>query len=555
MNYLRQKNYKTKSTMAQERLFGGQLQTFSALIEGNRVYVDKTDLIYSMTHEFDRVFLSRPRRFGKSLLCSTLKSYFEGRRDLFKSLAIEKLEKDWTKYPVLHFDMSGGKHMEKDALERFIGLQLKKYEDEYSITPNTPDSNNRLITLIEKAYAKEGQKVVVIVDEYDAPLLDVVHEEKNLNSLRNVMRNFYSPLKACDQYLRFVFLTGITKFSQLSIFSELNNLVNISMIPEYAAICGITEEELLTQLSVDIDNMAENLGETREETIMGLKKMYDGYHFTWPSPDVYNPFSLINSLSIKRRKFYWFESGTPTYLIEMLRKLKVVPSKIGGVRAYAEDFDTPTNQIENITPLLYQSGYITIKNSIGKSGRYMLDIPNTEVRDGLMKSLLPYYVTPALKMETNTMIGDMIDMIDEDDMDGALRMLQEFLLGVPYVDFLKGEAETTPDGTKKRRKKQPTDYEGHYQQLLYVIFTLLGCQRVYTEVRTATGRIDMTLETRTRIYVIEIKVNKSVESALDQIDTNKYTAKYSLQPLPVYKLGINFDTKARTLESWKLEEA
>ncbi len=532
--------------MAEERLFGSDTQTFEILRERNCVYVDKTELVYRMTHRHRFVFLSRPRRFGKSLLCTTLKSYFEGRRDLFEGLAMERLEKEWVKHPVLHFDMSGGKHMERDVLERHLGTLLEDYEKKYNIVPSTPDCNNRLARVIKEAYAQEGQKVVIIIDEYDAPLLDVVHEEKNLDSLRQVMRNFYSPLKACDEYLHFVFLTGITKFSQLSIFSELNNLKNISMMPEYAAICGITEEELLTQLSVDIDAMAENLGETREETIMELKKMYDGYHFTWPSPDVYNPYSLVNALSDKQRKSYWFGSGTPTYLIEMMRKFKVVPDKIGGARVYAEDFDAPTESMTNIMPLLYQSGYLTIKGCVGKSGRYTLDIPNNEVREGLMKSLLPYYVTPALKMETNSMIGDMVDMIDEDDMDGALGVLKEFLLGVPYPTFVQGKSED-----ESKESKKITDYEGYYQQLLYVIFTLVGC-RVIEEDRTALGRIDLTLETRTRLYIIEIKVNKDVETALEQIDTKKYTAKYSLQPLPVYKLGINFDTKARTIESWRL---
>ncbi len=531
--------------------FGEGIQDFEKLMTRKRVYVDKTDLVHQMANDYNFVFLSRPRRFGKSLLCSTLRYYFEGRRDLFEGLAIEKLEKDWVKYPVLYFDMSTAKHLEKDTLERHLGTKLKEYEEKYNITPDTPDSNDRLIAIIKEAYAQENQKVVVIIDEYDAPLLDVVHEDKNLDSLRQVMRNFYSPLKACDAYLQFVFLTGITKFSQLSIFSELNNLKNISMDPEYAAVCGITEEELLTQLLPYIDDMAERLGETREETIMELKRMYDGYHFTWPSPDIYNPYSLINALSDKQLNSYWFGSGTPTYLIEMMRKFGVVPSKIGGVKANAADFDVPSNQMENITPLLFESGFLTIKDHDLATSLYFLDLPNEEVRQGLIESLLPYYVSDDKEDDAKVVILKMRALIRRDDMDGALTLLQEFLRGVPYVDFLKGETETVPDGTKKRRKKQPTDYEGHYQQLLYVIFTLLGC-RVTEEDRTAMGRIDLTLETRTRIYVIEIKVNKSVESALDQMDVKHYTAKYSLQPLPVYKLGINFDTKARTLESWKL---
>ncbi len=534
----------------QERRFASQSQTFSTLIENRRIYVDKTEYVYKMTHELDRVFLSRPRRFGKSLLCSTLRSYFEGKKELFEGLAIEKLETEWVKYPVLHFDMSGAKNLDGEKLEDYLSALLEGYETKYNIIRSSPNSNVRLKKIIEEACAQENQKVVIIIDEYDAPLLEVVHEEKNLGVVRKVMRNFYSPLKACDDYIHFLFLTGITKFSQLSIFSELNSLRNISMKPQYAAICGITEEEMLTQLSVYIDDMAENLGETREETIIGLKKKYDGYHFAWPSPDIYNPYSLINALSDLTRESFWFETGTPIYVIEMLRKFKVLPANIGGVKVYAEDFDAPTNQIENIVPLLYQSGYITIKKCAGK--RYILDIPNEEVHDGLMKSLLPYYVTPELKIEAKNVLGDMSDMIDADDMDGALKMLQKFLLKVPYPDFITKEKGESDEEAKRRKI---TDYEGYYQQMMYVIFSMLGCWRVGHEEGMATGSIDLTLETGTRIYVIEIKVNKSGDVAVGQIDGRKYVAKYSLEPLPVYKLGVNFDTEARTISDWVLELA
>ncbi len=541
--------------MAEERYYGGQLQTFEALRTDNRVYVDKTEYVYQMTHKCDRVFLSRPRRFGKSLLCSTLRSYFEGRKELFKGLAIEKLEKDWKKYPVLLFDMSTGKHKEKDTLERHLGEKLAEYEEKYNITPSTPDNNDRLIKIIKTAYAQENKKVVIIIDEYDAPLLDVVHEEQNLPPLRHVMRNFYSPLKACDEYLHFVFLTGITKFSQLSIFSELNNLDNISMDFEFAAICGITEEELLTQLSPDIDNLAEAQGQTREQTIKELKRMYDGYHFTWPSPDIYNPFSLIRAFTKKTLNSYWFSSGTPTYLVEMLRKFNVVPQQIGGVEALAEDFDAPTESITNITPLFYQSGYLTIKNYNPAVKSYILDLPNEEVRKGLMSSLLPNYISPENKISAKVDIARIDALIRQDDIDGALEKLKTFLLGVPYPDFIKSEQGDTPEESKR---KKLTDYEGYYQQLLFVIFSMLGCCQVYKEVPVANGRIDLTLETDTRIYVIELKIYKSaktVKTALSQIEENKYTAKYSSHPLPVYKLAITFDVKTHTLKDWILQPA
>ncbi len=535
--------------MSQQRLYATDTPDFPTIRTENRVYIDKTALIYKMSHDFHYVFLSRPRRFGKTLLCSTLEAYFEGQKDLFKGLAIEKLEKDWTKYPVFHFDMSTAKDLNKEKLERHLGLKLSTYEKKYNIAPNTPDNNDRLINLIETAYAQENQKVVIIIDEYDAPLLEVVHEEQNLNALRQVMRNFYSPLKACYKYIHFVFLTGVTKFSQLSIFSELNNLDNISMDPEYAAICGITEDELLTQLSIDIDNLAETQQQTRQQTITQLKKMYDGYHFCWPSPDIYNPFSVINAFTDENCNSFWFSTGTPIYIINMLRKFNVQPQDIGKRKARAASFDAPTETVKNITPLLYQSGYITIKDYNPTTNLYILDFPNEEVREGLMDFLLPNYVSNA--DDAYCIVDEIKALIHSDDMDNALKMLQEFLLGVPYPDFIKSENGDDPELTKR---KKLTDYEGYYQQLLYVIFTMLGCL-THKEIPVANGRIDLSLETKTRIYVIELKINKDVQSALDQINLRNYTAKYSPVPLPIYKLAITFDSNSHTLKDWLLQPA
>ena len=314
-----------------------------------------------MTHtDGTYFFLSRPRRFGKSLLVSTFQSYFEGKKELFEGLAIEKLEKEWNTYPVLHFDLSKGKHMEKAQLEEHLGYLLEDYEQKYGIENHRNGNNNRFNDLIEVVFQKTGKQVVVLIDEYDAPLLDVAHEKEKLNELRNTMRNFYSPLKGNESMLRFVFMTGITKFSQLSIFSELNNIKNVSMDEPYAGICGITKEELLTQMSDDIDALAGHLELSREETIQELKDHYDGYHFTWPSPDVFNPYSLLNCFADGKLKAYWFGSGTPTYLIEKMREFHVLPSQLGRVRAKASSFDAATERMTSLTPLLYQSGYLTI---------------------------------------------------------------------------------------------------------------------------------------------------------------------------------------------------
>ena len=506
------------------------IQTFSEIIEDNYLYIDKTEYVYRMASSGKYFFLSRPRRFGKSLLTSTLRSYFEGRRELFDGLAISRLEKEWTEYPVLHFDMSMAKHTDKEGLESMLNLQLNEYEEIYGAGNEEKKPNDRLGGIIKRAYKQTGRKVVVLIDEYDAPLLDVVHEDENLPALRNVMRNFYSPLKACDPYLRFVFLTGITKFSQLSIFSELNNITNISMFPEYAGICGITKEEMLTQMSDHINNLATIQGTTSDKIVEKLTEKYDGYHFTWPSPDIFNPFSIIKAFAFNRIKDYWFESGTPTYIIEMLRKYDIVPSHIGNVTAIAADFDAPTERMTSIIPLLYQSGYLTIKDGDAITDSYTLDIPNTEIRAGLMNSLLPNYVHERA-MEGRVVIIEMYRAIIQDDMDKALGLLRTFLLTVPECDN--------------------TNYEGHYQQMLYVIFSLLG-QYIDVEVRTATGRVDMVMRTATRIYVIELKINKSAEEALRQIDMKNYPARFALYNLPVVKVGINFSLSERTITEWKM---
>ena len=511
------------------KLYPIGIQTFEKIRNGNYLYIDKTEIIYRLTHAASNyVFLSRPRRFGKSLLTSTLKAYFEGRRDLFKGLAMERLETEWTEYPVLHFDMSLGKHMEKEQLERYLLSQLEQIEEDYGIHSDSPDSNIRLTKLIRHVYEQTGRQAVVLIDEYDAPLLDVVHEEKNLPVLRNIMRNFYSPLKACDPYLRFVFLTGITKFSQLSIFSELNNIQNISMLPEYAAICGITEEEMATQMDEDLDILAGRMGISREKTVQKLKDNYDGYHFTWPSPDIYNPFSLLNAFADGRLDSYWFGSGTPTYLIEMLKKYGVQPQQIGGRKAMAESFDAPTERMTDIAPLLYQSGYVTIKGYSPVTQLYTLDIPNKEVRIGLMKSLLPGYLDRRTT-DGLTTVALLYEAIYEERLDDALRLLQTFLSTVPYCDR--------------------TDYEGHYQQMLYIIFSLLGIY-VDVEVRTPSGRVDMVMRTATTLYVVELKLNQSAEAAMQQIDLKNYPERFALCGLPVVKVGINFDMERHTLKDW-----
>ena len=507
------------------------IQTFEKIRENGYLYIDKTQYIVDFREKkMSYIFLSRPRRFGKSLFASTLQAYFEGRKELFEGLAIADYEKDWVKHPVLHFDLSGAKHFDADALNSYLNLQLLPYEELYGKGEGEKYPNERLDGVVRRAYKQTGEKVVVIIDEYDAPLLDVVHEKDELKQLRLIMQNFYSPLKKLDPYLEFIFITGITKFSQLSIFSELNNIQNISMLPEYATICGITEEEMATQMDEDLDILAKRMGISREEAIQKLKYNYDGYHFTWPSPDIYNPFSLLNAFVTGRLDSYWFGSGTPMYLIEMLRKYGVLPSKIGGNEAMAEEFDAPTERMASITPLLYQSGYVTIKNADTDFGIYRLDIPNKEVRIGLMRSLLPYYVTPDTLTATTTIVN-LARALVKGDMEGMLQLLQTFLSTVPYCDH--------------------TDYESHYQQMLYIIFSLLGMY-VDVEVRTPKGRVDMVMRTATTLYIVELKLNQSAEAAMQQIDLKNYPERFALCGLPVVKVGINFDMERHTLKDWMI---
>ena len=508
------------------------IQTYEKIISGDYLYIDKTEYIWNMIHLSNYIFLSRPRRFGKSLLCSTLQAYFEGRKELFEGTFIGCVEKEWVEYPVLRFSMASGKHMEKEQLERYLGNRLEEYEKGYGITNPAKDNNDRFTALIQAAYKQTGKKVVIIIDEYDAPLLDVVHEETMLPVLRNVMRNFYSPLKDADPYLRFVFLTGITKFSQLSIFSELNNLKNISMRPDYAAVCGITVDEMLAQMSDYINEFAERRQITRDDAIMQLKHQYDGYRFTWPSPGIFNPYSLLNAFQDYQFTNYWFSSGTPTYLVEMLRKFNVEPSDISCMEAQSSEFDAPTEGMVSIIPLLYQSGYITIKDCEPDADIYTLDIPNQEVRIGLMKSLLPLYTT-TMAGRGMTMAAKMSLAMRKEDIEGALKLLQAYLLTVPYCDNANSE--------------------GHYQQILYIVFSLLGqVNGLEVEVHTPTGRVDMVLKTKTTLFLFELKLNKSAEAAMNQIDLKDYKSKFALCGLPIVKVGINFDSEKRTIGEWRI---
>lgn len=517
-----------------ERKYPIGIQTFSEVIEGKYQYVDKTGYVFSLANKYKYVFLSRPRRFGKSLLISTFQSYFEGRKELFEGLEAIRLETEWIKHPVLHFDMSTAKHMDSNRLVSELNYKLIGYERIYGKGEGEEDSNQRLIGLIQRAYEQTGQKVVVLIDEYDAPLLDVLNEDEALKESRQIMRNFYSPLKACDPYLRFVFITGITKFSQLSIFSELNNLKNISMIPEYAGICGITSEELQTQLEDDVNDFAMKTMSTCEDAITKLRNFYDGYHFSEASPDIYNPYSLINALSDGKLESYWFTSGTPTYLIGQIRKFHVNPQNISETMARKSDFDIPTENMKSITPLLYQSGYITIKDYDPVSMMYTLAIPNREVRSGLMECLVPYVASDEYATPASILVGKMQRAFYDDNIESVMEQMKIFFSSIPYSN------------------DDPKNLESFYQKLLYVVFSML-CQYTDVEVRTPKGRADLVINSRNKIYIIEVKINKDADFALNQINLRSYGERFLIQGKPIVKVGVNFDSgNSRNITDWKI---
>ena len=510
------------------------IQTFQKIIEGNYVYVDKTKYIADFRENgYQFVFLSRPRRFGKSLFASTLHAYYEGRKELFNGLAISDYEKDWVKHPVLHFDMSGAKHFDKERLQDYLDFILRPYEDEYGKEEKVSTPNLRLINLTRRAYEKTGQKVVVIIDEYDAPLLDVVHEEDNLHDLRLVMQNFYSPLKMLDPYLEFVFITGITKFSQLSIFSELNNLNNISMDDKFSAICGISKTELTTRMRRDVEIFANSQGVSYDEMLSRLTEYYDGYHFSENSEDIFNPFSLIIAMSKQKLGSYWFGSGTPSYIINVMRKFHVGIRDIEGKSTSVREFDVSPEQMTSALPLLYQSGYLTIKKYSPVTGRYTLDYPNKEVRLGMFESLAPNYLSP-ISMDNDSFLGDFLDCLCEGDANGAMERMRAYLASISNRLSNKSERDV--------------------QTVFYLIFSLMGTH-VRVEECSAMGRADVVIYLPDTIYVMELKYDGSAEAALKQIDDKGYLVPYSASGKRLVKIGVNYDSAKRTIGEWIVEDA
>ena len=511
------------------------IQTFEKIRKGGFLYVDKTKYVYDVCHPGQFVFLSRPRRFGKSLLTSTFDAYFSGKKELFKGLAIDSLEKEWKHYPVLHFDLSDIKKGTAEECELNLHSQLEDFERTYGCEKASDDLTIRFRELVKNISRKTESQIVVLIDEYDAPLLTVLHDSERLEPMRTLLQSFYSPLKKLDQYLRFVFITGISKFSQLSIFSQLNNLNNISMLPQYAGICGITERELKDNFQEGIAELGKANNLTKDEVLEKLKLKYDGYCFSRNAEGVYNPFSLLSAMNNRDFNNYWFSTGTPTFLINMMKRFHTDLTKLDGSEAGADDFDAPTENMHSVLPLFYQSGYLTIKAYDPILSNYTLGYPNEEVKVGLMHALLPFYVVKD-PVEARTAAGKMYLALRKDDIDEALEAARAFFAGIPYQEGTLQEAPTS---------------EGHFTAMLYVMFSFLNVY-VYTQVRTAKGRMDILMKTDTTIYVMELKLDGTVEEALKQIDDKGYAIPYEADGRRIVKVGIRFSSEERTITEWKI---
>ncbi len=553
------------------RKFPIGIQTFSEIRKMNAIYVDKTALVHKLAEDGKVYFLARPRRFGKSLLISTLDDYFSGRKELFTGLAMESLETEWKKHPVLRFDFSRSKYTSLNVLQAQLNSMLSEYESIYGKKTADTLPSIRLQNLILAAEQKFGEKVVFLVDEYDAPLRDTIVDKETFDQMRQTLRDFYSPLKSLDPHLRFIFITGITKFSQLSIFSELNNLKIISMLDEYATLCGISEEELHTQMKPEIDAMAQATGKTFKQVCDALKKKYDGYHFSKNSPDIYNPFSVMQALQDKDLTNYWFETGTPLHLIQQIKKFNIDPEEIAkGIEATADMFNIPAESAANPMPVLYQSGYLTIKGFRPRGSLYKLAIPNEEVCEGLFKSLLPCYAGID-KSRSDTFIIRFTDALYDGKLDEAMTMLRAFFSSIPY------DAE-----------RQDEDL---YKTIFYLLVRIATPFVTATEARSAAGRSDAVIETDDAVYVFEFlfkpseapnlfghfrgaknaleqnvqgqfKLDKTatVDDALRQIDDKGYLIPYTVTnkadgtPKKLFKVGVVIDNEKRTLGQWKVKE-
>ena len=513
------------------------IQTFSRIRENGYVYIDKTALIHQLVSRGSIYFFSRPRRFGKSLMISTLEAYYEGRKELFEGLAIAGLEKDWFQYPVFHIDFNGDNFAKEGVLEAAIEGYLGNWEDMYGKNPNYTTPGTRFIELLRRASEKTGRRAVVLVDEYDKPILDVLDtplEEEN----RNTLKAFYSTFKGADKYLQFVMLTGVTKFSQVSVFSGFNQPKDISMDPRYESLCGITQEEMERYFHEPISELAEKDECTYEEMKERLKAQYDGYHFSENMLDIYNPFSILNAFDSLQIRDYWFATGTPTYLIRLLQHSREQMNELTGKFYDPTMFIDYKADVEQPLPMIFQSGYLTIKEYNKKMGTYLLDFPNNEVRKGFLSVLAANYMKPKSK-EVTSWITDAVMDLERGDTDAFRRSLTSFLASIPYDSH--GSLKDI-DITEK-----------HFQYTFYLLLRLIGvyCTAIHCEDRQSYGRVDCTLEMEDYVYIFEFKMDGTAQEALEQIEKTGYAKPYLADKRKVICIGVNFSSVTRTVEDWE----
>ena len=509
------------------KLYPVGIQNFESLRKDGYYYVDKTDRIYRLVKTGCYYRLIRPRRFGKSLLVSTLEAYFQGKKELFEGLAMQELEKEWKQYPVIHLDLNAKKFDTEEDLIRLIDRQLLVYESVYGRVPTDVTIDDRFVSLIRNAAEKSGERVVILVDEYDKPMLQAIGNDTLQSEYRNTLKAFYGVLKSMDGYIKFALLTGVTKFGKVSVFSDLNNLEDISRNPSYTDICGISGEELLRDFGEDIQELAAANGQTFEQACDQLKTDYDGYHFCPDSPGMYNPFSILNTFKSRRYGSYWFETGTPTYLVELLKKSNYDLEEMSHVETDADILDSIFTD-DNPIPVIYQSGYLTIKGYDKEFGIYELGFPNREVEEGFMKFLLPYYSSVS-KTSSPFEIKKFVQDVKRGDIDGFMERLQSFLADCPY--------------------ELAKDVELHYQNVLFIVFRLAG---LYTKVEyhTSRGRIDLVLQTDSYVYVMEFKLDGTAEQALQQIEEKQYALPFAKDSRKVYTIGVNFSSETRNIDKW-----
>ena len=507
------------------------IQNFEKIRNDGYLYIDKTALMYQMVKTGSYYFLSRPRRFGKSLLISTLEAYFQGKKELFTGLAVERLEKDWIKYPILHLDLNIEKYDAPESLYNILEKSLTAWEKLYGAEPSERSFSLRFAGIIERACKQAGQRVVILVDEYDKPMLQAIGNEELQKQFWDTLKPFYGALKTMDGCIKFAFLTGVTKFGKVSVFSDLNNLDDISMRKDYVEICGVSDQELHENLDVELHEFAETQGLSYEKLCTKLKEYYDGYHFTHNSIGIYNPFSLLNAFKYKEFGSYWFETGTPTYLVKLLKKHHYDLEQMAHEETDAQVLNSIDSESTNPIPVIYQSGYLTIKGYDERFGIYRLGFPNREVEEGFIRFLLPFYAN-VNKVESPFEVQKFVREVETGDYDSFFHRLQSFF------------ADTTYEVIREQ--------ELHYENVLFIVFKLVG---FYTKVEyhTNDGRIDLVLQTEKFIYIMEFKLNGTAEEALQQINDKRYALPFEADGRKLFKIGINFSEKTRNIEKWVVE--